>query len=202
MGSERATCWSITINNPSEEEVKPTLPAGWSLTGQMEAGEEKGTEHYQGMLTTPQTRFSAVKRVFPRAHIEVAKNRTALAKYVHKADTRIAEVADHTSNIPTLFNYQHEVAGKWNDEDWREHLDRHLAENPKMDVGEIAILYVDTLVAMDIEDGRCGVEFIAINPMWRSAWKRFWRQMVKRERLALQTQQDEVPIAGSAEQDD
>lgn len=187
MGSERATCWSITINNPTEGELTPTLPAGWKLTGQMEVGEEKGTEHYQGMLTTPQIRFTAVKKVFPRAHIEVAKNRVALARYVHKEDTRLSAVPDQVSNIPTLFNYQHEVAGKWNDDDWKEFLDRQLQENPKMAVGEIAVEYVDTIVALDIESGRCGVEFIAINPMWRSAWKRFWRQMVARERMAKES---------------
>ena len=61
--TERATCWSLTINNPTEQDLKVSLPAGWSMTGQMERGEE-GTEHYQGMLKTTQVRFTAVKNYF------------------------------------------------------------------------------------------------------------------------------------------
>lgn len=61
---------------------------GWKVTGQLEKG-ENGTEHYQLMVRTPQVRFSAVKKAFPRAHIEVARNPADLAKYVTKVDTRI-----------------------------------------------------------------------------------------------------------------
>lgn len=90
---ERGSCWSITVNNPTLADMEPELPPCWKLTGQLESGEE-GTTHYQGMLSTPQVRFSAVKKVFQRAHIELARNKAALAKYVHKDDTRIAEVSD------------------------------------------------------------------------------------------------------------
>jgi len=147
----------------------------------MEEGKE-GTPHFQGMVTTPQVRFSAVKKVYPRAHIELARNRQALDSYVHKDDTRVADVADRQSNIPTLFDYQHTVARKWDDDEWRGFLDRRLEENPKMSVGDIALDYVDNIVSLDIENGVCGVEYIAVNPMWRSAWKKFWRNMVARER--------------------
>lgn len=188
MATERATAWSITINNPTGEDLNPTLPAGWKMTGQMERGEE-GTEHYQGLLTTPQTRFSAVKKVFPRAHIEVARNKVALAKYVHKDDTRLAEVPDMKSSIPTLFDYQHKVAERWNDDEWREFLERRLLESPKTPVGELALEFVDNIVALDIENGMVGVEYIAINPMWRSAWKKFWRQMVKRDKMLADKRQ-------------
>jgi len=176
---DRATCWSITINNPLDVDLNVTLPAGWKIEGQIEVGEE-GTEHYQAMLTTPQVRFSAVKKVFPRGHIEVARNRQALKKYVHKDDTRIGEVETRVSNIPTLFDYQHTIAGKWNDEEFIA-----LRCDPAYDKktpGEKALEYVDILVERDILAGVCGVEYIAINPMWRSAWKRFWRAMVERER--------------------
>lgn len=42
--------------------------------------------------------------------------------------------------------------------------------------------YLDMLVGEDIMNGVCGIEYIAINPMWRSAWKKFWRQMIAREK--------------------
>jgi len=189
MTTERGNCWSITINNPTEEDLNPTLPAGWALTGQMEKG-ENGTEHYQGMLTTTQVRFSAVKKVIKRGHIELARNKTALKAYVHKEDTRVGVVADRQSDIPTLFDYQHTVAKKWDDNDFRELLDRRLTENPKTTVGDVALDYVDSIVAIDIENGMIGIEYIAINPMWRSAWKKFWRSMVARERSADKRQTD------------
>lgn len=190
---DRGTCWSITINNPKDEDIKVDLPAAWKLQGQMERGEE-GTEHYQGMLSTPQVRFSAVKKIFPRAHIELAKNRKALEKYVHKPETRIAEVNDVVSNIPTLFAYQHTIASRWNDDEFdafvrlkRESMGED--EYAKYKESDLALDYVDYLVGQDIIAGVCGIEYIAINPMWRSAWKKFYRQLVTRERK-LKSQQD------------
>lgn len=181
--TDRANCWSITINNPSDEELRPTLPAKWVLSGQMEKGKE-GTVHYQGMLTTPQVRFSAVKKVLPRAHIEPAKNKTALQKYVNKEDTRLSKVDDIVSNIPTLFDYQHTIAQQWDDDEFQEFISNFTDDQfSKLGLGEVALQYVDKLVALDIERGIRGIEYIAINPMWRSAWKKFWRQMVIRERI-------------------
>jgi len=40
--------------------------------------------------------------------------------------------------------------------------------------------YIDTLVKRDIESGKRGCEWIAINPMWRSSWKKFWRSIIRR----------------------
>ena len=48
---DRGTCWAITINNPTEEDMTTTLPAKWTIIGQMEKGKD-GTPHYQAMLTT------------------------------------------------------------------------------------------------------------------------------------------------------
>lgn len=158
--------------------MTPTLPAKWALTGQEEVGAE-GTKHYQGCLKTPQERFSAVKRVFPRAHIEVARNKKALEQYVHKPESRIAERPDLHSNIPTLFDYQHTVARKWDDDEYKGKCEKYFKGE---DTDESFMTYLDDLVSRDIEDGVCGIEFIAINPMWRSAWKKFGRAMLKRER--------------------
>lgn len=187
--TERATCWSITINNPKDSDLKVQLPAGWSMTGQMERGSE-GTEHYQGMLKTSQVRFTAVKKLFPRAHIEVARNRKALENYVHKEESRIATVNDNKSPLVTLFDYQHTIAGRWDDNVFYDRVqtqheleDEKKAEHKTED--DIAMEYLDEMVANDIENGVIGVEYIAINPMWRSAWKKFWRQMVAREKKLI-----------------
>lgn len=174
--TDRATCWSITINNPTVEEYQIVLPAKWRLEGQLERG-EVGTVHYQGMLSTPQVRFSAVKKVFPRAHIEVARDKNALKKYVHKEDTREQAVV----SIPTLFEYQLIIAKQWDNEEFRAICDTRIKSNTFTDFDDVAMLYLDRLVAKDIESGRRGAEFIAINPMWRSSWKKFWHSIIKRD---------------------
>lgn len=186
--TDRGTCWSITINNPTDEDLKPVFPNNkWLMQGQIEKGQE-GTVHYQGMLTTPQVRFSQVKKVIPRAHIELAKNKSALQKYVSKEDTRIATIENISSDIPTLFDYQHQIASRWDDTEFsqftQQHSDEFLA---KHGMGEIALRYVDKLVEQDIEEGMNGIEYIAINPMWRSAWKKFYKSMVSRERKIKST---------------
>lgn len=194
-GTERATCWSLTINNPEPKETQVILPAGWKLEGQFEQG-ENGTHHFQGMLQTPQVRFSAVKKVFPRAHIEVARNRKALSKYVSKQETRVAEFTARQSDIPTIFEYQNTIAARW---DWAE-FDRRfqaaIERRRPFDTSDIAMDYLDHLVSEDIERGIRGIEFIAINPMWRSSWKKFYRSIINRHasnQAQHNAQEDDAP---------
>lgn len=185
--TSRATCWSLTINNPLATDYEVSLPPNWKLTGQLEKGKE-GTMHYQGALITPQVRFSAVKKVFPKAHIEAAKNKAALMNYVHKDDTRVGEVADRRgATIPTLFEYQHTVARGIVNE-WR--TTRHYTDTDfkKMDNKHIMSL-VDRMVSKDIENGVNGIEYIAINPMWIAAWRKFGKSMLIREYKAIETSQ-------------
>lgn len=159
------------------------------MQGQIEKGKE-GTVHYQGMLTTPQVRFAQVKKALPRAHIELAKNKSALQKYVSKEDTRVAAVENISTNIPTLFDYQHTIASRWDDKEFNEYTQRYSPdEQLKLGHGEIALRYVDKLVEEDIEAGMNGIEYIAINPMWRSAWKKFYKSMVSRERKLKSTEE-------------
>lgn len=200
--TERASCWSITINNPVVEEYERVLPPSWKLEGQLEKGAE-GTLHYQGMLKTPQVRFSAVKKEFPRAHIEVARSATALKKYVNKEDTRVA----HVRSIPTLFEYQTQIATKWNEEQFQQRweLRCRTAGKEVPDPTDTAMGYIDSLVAQDIEQGMRGIEFIAINPLWRSSWMRFWRSIVNRQKnFPAQSITQDAPVlqeADSGEED-
>lgn len=187
--TDRATCWSITINNPKKEEYEIVLPVGWKLEGQLEKGEEEGTLHYQGMLKTGQVRFSAVKKVFPRAHIEVARNVAALKKYVNKEETRVQSV----QSIPTLFEYQTIIAEKWIEDEFKARIQRVIEANQIPDFDVIALRYIDSLVAADIESGRRGAEFIAINPMWRSSWKIFWRSIINRHGTHASSVSDASP---------
>lgn len=91
---EQSRSWSITINNPTQEDIDAWTNAtslNWvkEVVGQLERG-ANGTLHIQGLLKTDKVRFSQVKKAFPRAHIEAARSVTALAKYVVKEDTRLA----------------------------------------------------------------------------------------------------------------
>ena len=91
---ERACCWSITLNNPTKDDIdhwehlSSNYPIVKKAIGQVEQG-ENGTTHIQGLLQTEQVRFSAVKKLLPKAHIEVARNPVALAQYVRKEETRL-----------------------------------------------------------------------------------------------------------------
>lgn len=189
--SERGCCWSITINNPTESDTKCDHP-GWSLDGQYEVGTE-GTRHFQGILKTgKQVRFSAVKRVFPRAHIEVARNRKALEAYVKKEDTRVGEF--QRTEIPNMFVFQDTIAEAFDMEEVkRRWLDEDISKMYKHDINEMVLAYTDELVAQHICAGGRGLEFIAINPMWRSSWKKFWRYIITRNARSQEAVSQETP---------
>jgi len=175
--TKRATVWSVTINNPTKEEVECTLPPGWSLEGQYEKGEDAGTTHFQGLLKTTQVRFSAVKKQFPRAHIEIARNERALKEYVHKEETRVGEFTP--IRTPNIFEVQTSICGLWKKADYELIRDR-LADVNKKDA---ILMYVDQLVDGMIKGGARGIEFISINPMWRSSWSRHGHAILARHAL-------------------
>lgn len=88
--------WSITINNPTSEEIFhfKSFTENNCVHGkfQIEKGEENGTEHLQGCIYFKNERtFNSMKRTFPRAHIERARNYSQLEAYCGKAKTRIGE---------------------------------------------------------------------------------------------------------------
>jgi len=181
----RALSWSVTINNPTEKdldfswiEAKP----GWSIQGQMEKGSE-GTPHYQGCLKTPnKPAFSTIKKCLPRAHIEKARNAQQLEAYVHKEETRLSLVDTKKSEIPTLFAYQRSVASKLHVHEIDVILrlipiEKYNEENVWIKVHR----FIDNVIKDDITAGVRGIEFIAINPMWLSSWKKFWREIITRE---------------------
>jgi len=172
----RSNCWSITTNNPVKADYSPALPPGWTIEGQKEIGKE-GTPHLQLMLKCSGTeRFSAVKRVFPRAHIEKARDAKALANYVHKEETRVDEF--RTQGIPSIFQYQKVVASKWDDKVFTD-----LRQSSNQCIEDSVMEYVDHIVSQEIEIGQEGAEWLAINPMWICSWRKFWRSIIKRERL-------------------
>lgn len=100
----RATRWSVTINlknvarSTADECIARARQTGWRVYGQLEKGDTTGTEHFQLVVATPQVRFSAVKKMFPTAHIEVANDWDALMSYCQKDDTRVESLKEVSSN--------------------------------------------------------------------------------------------------------
>jgi len=181
---DRATCWALTINNPTADDdecIAMARQKGWKVDGQKERG-ESGTIHYQLMVRTPQVRFSAVKKQFPRANIGQARNPNALAEYVKKKETRVAELPS-SERYPSLtkfwgllidkldswnyINICYVLNPKWERDEhafwWKEAPDRYRRE---------PLYALDDVTAVLIEDGYY-VEGHACNPQVRMQWRKF-----------------------------
>lgn len=180
MSSTRSTLWSVTINNPIQadrENIALALQRGWKVTGQPERGAE-GTPHYQLAVKTPQVRFSQVKKAFPRAHIEVAKNPGALLAYVVKSETREGSLPVQQEFYPSLTKF------------WDLIYD-HITEEsggPAEDADEkfFSLRHFDNIVRNLICDGY-HIETMAVNPQVRGSWQRFGRAFMFRSMRDRQT---------------
>jgi len=191
--SDRATCWSVTINNPNKADDENIAVAkqksGWAVYGQKEVG-ENGTEHYQLMVTTPQVRFSAIKKAFPRSHIEVARDRKALTKYVNKEDTRIA-------GLPKDNNYP-SMSQLW--DDFSLYIDdSHKKYGCIYDwTQDKRLLVFDDFIRMQILEGKF-VETMAVNPQVRSCVKNYLVEIhfrSVRRQTDRQTAENNVEVNG------
>jgi hypothetical protein len=99
---KKAKCWTCTLNNPEYtdgeffEYLKGIEQVAYFIF-QRERGEECGTEHIQFYIVFEIAKhFSTVKKLFPRAHIEIAKGtKTENRAYCSKPETRIGEVFEY-----------------------------------------------------------------------------------------------------------
>jgi hypothetical protein len=191
MSNERHSNWSVTINNPTvadEEDMNLARQKGWKVEGQLERG-DNGTPHYQLLVSTGQVRFAAVKKAFPRAHIEAARNVQALKQYVVKEETREGELPVQNDKYPSmdkiwalLFD-QFLVAGVINRHPHTRSVDwsPYASDDP--------LFELDLAVACLIRDG-FRVESILANPQNRTAFKKWSTDLmtrVYREQLHTQT---------------
>jgi hypothetical protein len=96
--SARSRNWCFTINNPGvEDNPSNPLRAEYDegrlrfFTYQLEKG-ENGTLHYQGCVCFTEKRsLAVVKRLLPRAHLEVMRGTPQESKdYCEKEDSRVA----------------------------------------------------------------------------------------------------------------
>lgn len=177
--TERATCWSLTINNPTpedDEQIAIARQKGWKVEGQRERG-ENGTEHYQLLLRTPQVRFAAVKKIFARAHIEVARNPAALRLYVGKEETAVGAIPVDQGKYPSQSKFFELV--------WDVILEHpNEPEFRRLPSGRFAApqLRSSLIVATRVLITRgYVVENIAMNPMTLQAWKCFHLEFLHRK---------------------
>lgn len=203
--TQRSTCWSVTINNPTaddEECIALARQLSWQVEGQLEKGKE-GTPHYQLMVKTPQVRFSALKKVFPRAHIEVAREPAALRQYVAKEDTRAGALPESQAMYPSLSKFWQLIVDEIND--YNAHIIPQWmwdADRPVVGRGRITVTGADNfmeewcgyplpkpdelywqMVGRLIEKGY-HVETIAVNPQTLTCWKRLHMAIIIRVLLA------------------
>jgi len=184
--TDRANTWSVTINNPTAEDEEAIATAkqksGWTVHGQLEQGEE-GTPHYQLMIKTPQVRFSAIKKQFPRAHIEIARNPKALASYVTKEDSRIGALPT-TDKYPTLNQFWDLVFAFH-----QSHLVKQM-EYQGLETEEDRLVILDQSVNHLICQGYF-VESIGVNPQTRSSAKKYLKAIfIRCEKHQRQRQTD------------
>ena len=171
MSGERGSYWSVTLNMKSvsrqrcEDMIEQAKQANWGVQGQIEEGKE-GTPHYQLLVKTPQVRFSAVKRVFPTAHIEKARNVKALEAYVHKDEGRL----ELMKTIERKFVQFPEVRKKffqWVVIEGHEQVsdyDRKLS-------------LWDEFISLSIME-RIECDVIGVNPQYRSIIQKYWNANV------------------------
>ena len=158
---ERNSYWSLTLFN---DEWKKFQHPTWTLEGQEELCPETGKLHYQGMLHTGQVRWSAVKKVFPQAHIEPARDPVALQKYVHKTATRApsakaSRVMNRDKFFADVFEFAYDT-----DAD-------HLEEDVKADKN--CTFLMEIVENMLDSGGDWSYSYMAINPQTKQLWQRF-----------------------------
>lgn len=84
--------WQFTLNNYTEEEIKTIQVCGHEYIFQEETGLQ-GTKHLQGGLFCKNAiSFYSIKKIIPRGHIEVCKNKFATINYCQKGETRTGKV--------------------------------------------------------------------------------------------------------------
>lgn len=215
----RASAWSITINNPTEsdyEELARARQKGWKIDGQLEKGAE-GTPHLQLIARTPQVRFAAVKKAFSRAHIEPARNAAALANYVTKEATRAGQLPTGSDRYPSLSRYWEMIAVQLNHghRDWTcddkeafhgiDSPDQQQAtfynEDTQAEMHRDPLKVLDDVTARLIGEGY-HVEGIAANPSTRAAWKKWWAAICFRSiETVRQTDSVQVPPTNVSEEE-
>lgn len=176
--TQRATKWSVTCNllNIKKETVESCISTarqqGWTVLGQIEKGTE-GTEHYQLAVATPHIRFSAVKKVFPTAHIEKCKDWNALVKYCNKEDTRVEKIVQAQYVTFQMV---------------RDKFFEYLINDGNVNLTDEQhrISEWDTFIQLSLRE-KIECDLVGVNPQYRSCIMKYWDAYIY---LAIHRQQD------------
>jgi len=188
---ERSSAWILTVNNPTEfddEQIQTARRRGWKCIGQKEQGED-GTPHYQFVVRTGQVRFSAVKKVFTRAHIEACLNPIASETYCQKPETRIGDLPPEEHRFISM-NQIYDLWWGWLVDEGYGYSESVISdtvslwrpnEGTRVGDGDQLLVIFDKFVRSAIASGE-RVEVLAVNPQVRSSIKKFGFSILKRTR--------------------
>lgn len=102
--TDKATWWSVTAFSEAEIELlNGTQYPDWvsKVYGGVESCPDTGRLHFQGAIQARrQVRFTQVKSWLGTAHIEPARNKDALRKYVMKEETAVGEKIERENATP------------------------------------------------------------------------------------------------------
>lgn len=190
---QKGTRWSITFwmtkntgfTKDTLNEFTQKMPEKWKLEGQEEKGSGED-HHYQLMLWTGDQRCSAVMKIFPQCHIEVAKNQFALQNYVHKAETRIGEFKTIENKSPQW----HIIVAKF--AEW-------LIQTDNQDVrdDDRKMRLWDEFIIESLKDGM-RVDIVGVNPQYRLCIKTYWSAYVY---LAIERLSNPPPLTTDRQTD-
>lgn len=162
-------------------ELVKNMPEDWHLEGQIEQGTDSQQKlHAQIFLKTPKTRGTKIVKYFPHCYIAEARNPFALQKYVHKEETRVAEIMTVENRSPQ-WQVVRDKFFEWvvNNEPFYAHIKDDMDEriSPRLDLW-------DRFITLSIAEGM-NVELVGVNPQYRSAVRRYWSGFVSRAEQRL-----------------
>jgi len=169
--TDKSSRWQFTAYEDQWalfEKIPPGIAEwGW----QKETCPKTQKLHYQGYLrTTVQVRFSALKKILPGVHLEVAKNWEALLNYCKKIETRVEGGA-----------HVHVVNSYYTQYTYAEVLSRRLFELYKLDFEDwsdkTALQHIEQHARLDIRAGHREIAWIISNPNWKVYWK-YWKDII------------------------
>lgn len=195
--TDKGTWWSITAFSQQEIDLlNGTEYPEWvsKVYGGLETCPETGRLHYQGAIQARrQVRFSQVKGWLGTAHIELARDKSALRKYVMKAETAAGEKLEKVNSTP--YYRPHELLRKIAIK--RRQTDRQTEEgfiqvNPKNPAKAAYWWCVKEVLKEDPT-----LISAYMNPALEKAWvgtSEFWINEEVAEPLVLQAQPDEAEL--------
>jgi len=211
MPIEQYTYWSVTINNPDENDYlimrNPNDKYIRSLVWTPEVGAE-GTEHIQAWVRLQRNQSMAfVKKLYPRAHIKPTDKdmyNENSHQYAQKNDETTAGNHHITLNDPLPANdtLLYKVLDQAYDslmsmnKNWK---DRHDHEGPYDVIQSLTLKQLGTdFVEREMIMERSGYEKIFVSPAYEKMKTKYWREILYR----LKHNKDAGGNGSQAEQQD